>query len=109
MAAEKKAAKKVEKKAKKAAAPKKPKFGSDMVITGLPAENPRREGNVSYDKFADMVKFMKKKPTATVADVIANTTSKRNDFEWDLEREAFKVKKAGKAPKAAAAEEGASA
>lgn len=75
------------------AAPR-PKFGSDVRISALPAENPRRKGTKNYVRFDELQKFMKKKPQATVADVIAGTTYRRNDFEWDLEKGVFKTARA---------------
>ncbi len=75
-------------------APPKPKFGHDLVIDvkSLPAVNPRREGNVSHAKFEEMKAFMLANQSATVADVIAGTTYKRNDFEWDFDRGDIKVR-----------------
>lgn len=94
MAAKKATAKK---KATKKAAKRvrKNPFGSDMVIvaSSLPDENPRHEGTKNYGRFEGMVKHVKKNRNATVADVIANTDYRRNDFEWDLERKVFQIKK----------------
>lgn len=90
MAAKKKAAKKA--KGEKAEKTPALKFGHDKRISGVVGvENPRRAETNGYSKFDDMQKFMKKNPKATVADVIAGTTYKRNDYEWDLEREVFKA------------------
>lgn len=102
MAAKKKAAKKA---AKKERVARKPKFGSDMVILvgSLPDENPRNEKSKNFKRFAGMVAYMKKNKGATVADVIAGTDYRRNDFEWDLERKVFQIKKVkAAAPEAAA-------
>lgn len=106
MAKEKKAAAKAAKKNGKAKAEKKPKankFGADMVIlaNSLPDENPRHESSKNHGRFDGMVKYMKKHGSATVADVIANTEYRRNDFEWDLEREVFKTKKVTPTPPSA--------
>lgn len=70
------------------------KFGTDIRITGLPAENPRRQGTANFNRFKELQAFMKKKPQATVAEAIAGTTYRRNDFEWDLKREVFKTARA---------------
>lgn len=78
----------------KVVAPPKPKFGHDMIIDvkSLPAENPRHEGTKAHGMWEAMVAYMRANPGATVADVIENTIYKRNGFEWDFDRGAFKVK-----------------
>jgi hypothetical protein len=93
--AKKKVAKKGNGEAKAKAEPKEPakKFGHDMriVVASLPKDNWRREGTANHDRAKEVLAFMKKNPRATVADLIAATSYRRNDFEWDLEREVFKT------------------
>jgi hypothetical protein len=102
MAAKKKAAKKAAKAANGEKKVRRSKFGTDMKIVGLPSENWRREGTANHGRAAEVISFMKKKPNATVAEVIAGTSYRKNDFDWDLERKVFKVQKVK--PAAATAE-----
>lgn len=92
MAAKKKAAKKAAK-ANGEKRASRSKFGNDMRIVGLPSENWRREGTANHGRAAEVISFMKKKPNATVAELIAGTSYRKNDFDWDLERKVFKVQK----------------
>jgi hypothetical protein len=101
MAKEKKAAKKAV--SKKAAAPKKMKFGADMQITSLGA-NPRREGSAAHARFAEMEKYLSKNKSATVADVIANTSAKRGMITKSIEAGLLKTKKVKPSAPAPAAE-----
>lgn len=92
MAAKKKVAKK--KVAKKAAkkTEKKMKFGADMLITSI-GDNPRREGSAAYARFEDMKKYVSKNKSATVADVIKNTTAKRGLIVKSIDAGLVKTKK----------------
>jgi hypothetical protein len=83
----------VKKKAAKEASEPRPKFGHDVRIIGVPDENWRREGTANFKRADEVMAFMKKNPRASVAELIAGTSYRRNDFEWDLEREVFKTAK----------------
>jgi hypothetical protein len=61
-------------------------FGSNLVITDVAVENPRFAGKKSHKLFAQMVSFMDKHPKATVAELIAKTGYRRQDFLWDQAR-----------------------
>lgn len=97
---------------KKAAAPKAKgdqprkrrasKFGQDLTITNLPEENPRRKDSVTFNRFKEMMAYVKRRPTATVAEVCANTSYRPQDFQWDLSRRVFKTKRVTGAPAAQA-------
>jgi hypothetical protein len=67
------------------------KFGTDLRITGLPTENWRRAGTKNHERAQEVMAFLRKNPKATVAELIAETSYRRNDFEWDLKRDVFKT------------------
>ncbi len=98
MAAKKKAAKKAATKvnAKAAKAPKEPKEPKVSKFAALRIvkhkDNPLREGSSAHTNYGAMAAFMKKKPTATVADVFAGTTYTPKDFRRDSRREHISVK-----------------
>lgn len=100
------------KKAAKAAAKEKgasrSKFGEDVVITSMPDENWRREGSGNYDRVRELMAYWKKHKDATVRELLDNTSYRRQDYEWDIDREfndkpIFKTKKAGRPAKTSGA------
>lgn len=81
------------------------KFGNDIKIVGLPDENWRREGTGNHVRAKELMAFMKKNPNATVAEALAGTSYRKNDFDWDLERKVFKTQKVKAAAASAASAE----
>ena len=62
------------------------RFGNDLrrMVVRTDPSNPRRVGTKAAAKWDDMVKFLKTKPQASLADVFKSTKYQRRDYDWDL-------------------------
>lgn len=71
-----------------AALPQAPKIKRNDPLASLTIKvlkpAPRKAGTGGAAKYAEMVAWMKKNPRATVPEVFANTSYKKNDYDWDL-------------------------
>jgi hypothetical protein len=68
----------------------KAKFGVDtriQVVNG----NPRREGTKAHSLYEKMASFVINNPNAPLAEVMAETGYRRQDFDWDRDRGNIKV------------------
>jgi hypothetical protein len=67
----------------------KPTFGAALYITAV--TNKRKEGTKAHKKVEALKAYMKKNPTASVADVFRDTIYQKNDYQWDFDRGDVKV------------------
>ncbi len=62
------------------------KAARETMIIASVAENPRRKGTISHKNYEAMVRFIKGKRNVKVADLIAATEYRVQDFNSDLAR-----------------------
>jgi hypothetical protein len=75
-----------ERKKERALSPPKPVFGATTVIKSA-VENPRKPGTGAHARYDAMRTFVAKaRGKATVAEVMAATGYRKDDFEWDVSR-----------------------
>lgn len=75
----------------------RPAFGAGVYIVSVSA-NPRKAGTRANIAYSEMERYVKANPAADVAKVLAETSYRRDDFSWDLERKSIStdVKAGGK-------------
>lgn len=64
-------------------------FGEKLFINSV--ANKRKAGTKAYLKVEAMKAYMKKNPSASVADVFRDTIYQKNDYQWDFDRGDVKV------------------
>ncbi len=52
--------------------------------------HPRAPGSRAAERFSQMLDYLAKKPSAKMAEIYANTTYTKTDFDWDLQRGSVK-------------------
>ena len=68
----------------------KAKFGTELHIQVVNG-NPRREGTKAHSLYEKMAEYSINNPKATLAEIMAETGYRRQDYDWDLARGNIKV------------------